>query len=188
LRERPEDVLALARFFLAQQGPSLYLSAGAEERILAYPWTGNVRELRNAIVSAAVMMSGNQLQASDLVMEEQLDAGGGAVAEARREERPSLAALASAVAPASAPPSPPHHHPATSGSGASVNLEELERQAIMRALDQTGQHQERAAHLLGISSRTLSRKLKSYGLGRSLAAAAQGSRLPAALASTGGRP
>jgi DNA-binding NtrC family response regulator len=45
-----------------------------------------------------------------------------------------------------------------------INLEELERQTILRALEQTGRHHERAANLLGISSRTLSRKLKSYGM------------------------
>ncbi|MEZ5354663.1 MAG: sigma-54 dependent transcriptional regulator [Bryobacteraceae bacterium] len=45
-----------------------------------------------------------------------------------------------------------------------INLEELERQTILRALEQTGRHYERAASLLGISSRTLSRKLKSYGM------------------------
>jgi len=70
LRDRPEDAIALAEFFLGQQGPSLYLSADAEERILEYAWPGNVRELRNAIVGAAVMLNGNELRAADLVIEE----------------------------------------------------------------------------------------------------------------------
>ena len=159
LRDRPEDAIALARFFLGQQNPSFYLSAAAEERILEYSWPGNVRELRNAIVSAAVMMNINELRAADLVMEDT------SLFEPASQEPPrQISALAASVASAALPPA----RQFTAAAGASVNLEDLEREAIMRALDQTGQHQERAAHLLGISSRTLSRKLKSYGLGRSL--------------------
>ncbi len=48
----------------------------------------------------------------------------------------------------------------------SMNLEEMERVTILRVLRQTDNHQEKAAGLLGISSRTLSRKLKSYGMGK----------------------
>ncbi len=171
LRERPEDAIALARFFLAQQNPSYYLSVGAEERILEYPWPGNVRELRNAIVSAGVMMNVNELRAVDLVMEDT------AVYAPASSERPrQIAALASSVAPVhvSAPPQSPFE------AGAIVNLEDLEREAILRALNQTGQHQERAAHLLGISSRMLSRKLNSYGLARALGGTETASRSTAA--------
>ena len=112
-----------------------------------------MRELRNSIMGAAVMMNGNEIGADDLVIEDP------AIHEAlaERDAPRQLATLAAAVAPVAA-----------GQTGGNVNLEELERQAIMRALTQTGQHQERAAHLLGISSRTLSRKLKSYGLGRAL--------------------
>ena len=163
LRDRPEDAIALARFFLAQQNPSYYLSAAAEERIIEYSWPGNVRELRNAIVSAAVMMNINELRAADLVMEDT------SLFETENQE-PSRQFSALSASIAGARPSIPPVRP-FAPAGNSVNLEDLERQAIMRALDQTGQHQERAAHLLGISSRTLSRKLKSYGLGRSLGVA-----------------
>ena len=60
LRERPEDVLRLARAFLAFFARSAgrlppTLSAAAEERLLAYPWPGNVRELRNAMERAAIL-------------------------------------------------------------------------------------------------------------------------------------
>lgn len=171
LRERPEDIIALARFFLGQQQPSYYLSAAAEEKILSHTWPGNVRELRNAIVSAAVMLTGNELDAADLHLEES------ALHEVRTQ--PAMmggdfgGAWQNAGSALSNPLALPGVAPAMAGGAnaaavSTVNLEELERQAILRALDQTGQHQERAAHLLGISSRTLSRKLKSYGLGRTL--------------------
>jgi transcriptional regulator with PAS, ATPase and Fis domain len=48
--------------------------------------------------------------------------------------------------------------------GASLNLDGIERRTILRALERTNGHQQKAAELLGISRRTLSRKLKTYGL------------------------
>ena len=99
LRDRPEDAIALARFFLGQQNPSFYLSAAAEERILEYSWPGNVRELRNAIVSAAVMMNINELRAADLVMEDT------SLFEPASQEPPrQISALAASVASAALPP------------------------------------------------------------------------------------
>jgi NtrC-family two-component system response regulator AlgB len=60
LRERPEDILRLARRFLAffarsAGRPTLELSKAAEAALLAYPWPGNVRELRNAIERAVIL-------------------------------------------------------------------------------------------------------------------------------------
>ncbi len=64
LRERPEDILPLARHFLAyysaEAGRSLQLTPEAELVLLAYPWPGNVRELENAI-ERAVVMTGSEL-------------------------------------------------------------------------------------------------------------------------------
>jgi DNA-binding NtrC family response regulator len=48
----------------------------------------------------------------------------------------------------------------------SLELEKLERMAIEQALDRSGWHQGRAAEMLGVSARTLHRKLKGYGLRR----------------------
>ena len=55
-----------------------------------------------------------------------------------------------------------------------TSLDEMERQMIFRALDQTGGHHERAANLLGISRRTLTRKLKKYEVANALEAVAAG--------------
>jgi NtrC-family two-component system response regulator AlgB len=60
LRERPEDILRLARQFLeffarSARRPTPELSQTAEQALLAYPWPGNVRELRNAIERAVIL-------------------------------------------------------------------------------------------------------------------------------------
>jgi len=130
LRQRPEDILALAEFFLGQQNPGLELSPGALDRMLQHSWPGNVRELRNVLISSSIAALGNRIEATDLVLE------------------------------GTHGPSEPD------GERQTDNLEELERETILRVLRQTGSHQEKAASILGISTRTLSRKLKSYGLGR----------------------
>jgi NtrC-family two-component system response regulator AlgB len=71
LRERREDVVALARhfvgFFARQAGrPVPEISSAAEEALLRYEWPGNVRELRNAMERAVVLMEGRVLEASAL--------------------------------------------------------------------------------------------------------------------------
>jgi len=124
LRERPEDVAPLAKFFLGQQeqeehGP-LWFSAAALAALECHAWPGNVRELRNVVVQAAVI-------ADEGVIE--------------REHLP--------VTVRSAPPK-------------AVTLEDLEREAILRVLAETAGQQQRAAEILGISLRTLGRKLKAY--------------------------
>ena len=126
LRERVEDIVPLAEFFLRQQSPNLTLSRDAREALQAHSWLGNVRELRNIINKAALFAEG-EVRESDLPF-------------AKQEGTPSLE-----LAPA-------------------CNLDGMERRMILQVLSQTGGHQQKAASLLGISRRTLSRKLKSYGL------------------------
>jgi DNA-binding NtrC family response regulator len=69
LRERPEDVLALARHFVAALAPELggrRLSAAAEERLLAHEWPGNARELKNVLRAAAALSPSPDLDAPDI--------------------------------------------------------------------------------------------------------------------------
>jgi len=74
LRERREDILPLARHFLASKAvdaaPPLPLSAEAEEALLAHRWPGNVRELENAIERAAVLARGDRITPEDLLLEQ----------------------------------------------------------------------------------------------------------------------
>jgi len=74
LRERPEDVLPLARHFLARHlaeaGRRLELSATAIAALLAHPWPGNVRELENAIERGVVLARGETIEPEDLLLHE----------------------------------------------------------------------------------------------------------------------
>ncbi len=66
LRERPEDIPELLEFFLERfrrevNKPGLSYSDAVREKLLRYPWPGNIRELRNAVERAVVLCSGRQL-------------------------------------------------------------------------------------------------------------------------------
>jgi len=66
LRERREDIIAMANWFIQEQAhklsiPQRPLSSASEQALLLHPWPGNVRELQNVIERALVMSSGNQL-------------------------------------------------------------------------------------------------------------------------------
>jgi transcriptional regulator with PAS, ATPase and Fis domain len=126
LRERPDDVRPLARFFLDKQEPHLRLGEGALDALERYAWPGNVRELRNVVVQAAIMADGEVIEAEDL---------------------PFLVQSA---------PSKP------------LTLEDMEREMILKVMTDTGGQQQQTAEILGISLRTLSRKLKAYHDGETL--------------------
>ncbi|MGA9752294.1 MAG: sigma-54 dependent transcriptional regulator [Acidobacteriota bacterium] len=79
LRQRPEDVTALARFFIQrfarQYGKEIGASPAFYEALLQRPWKGNVRELKNTIERLSVLCTGTQIEASDLEREEGLARG-----------------------------------------------------------------------------------------------------------------
>lgn len=133
-------MIALARHFLAAQNPGLTLGADCESALVKYSWPGNIRELRNTITKAALFAEGPQLRAADLALP-------------RTGFSDALASMAASVSAA--------HDPSPSLDS---SLDDMERRAILGILAQTKGHQKRAAEMLGISSRTLSRKLKTYAL------------------------
>ncbi|MFN9430549.1 MAG: sigma 54-interacting transcriptional regulator [Acidobacteriota bacterium] len=67
LRERPEDIEALACHFLSQQNPELRFASGAMTALYAYLWPGNVRELRNTVLRSALLSKGPLLHADDIL-------------------------------------------------------------------------------------------------------------------------
>jgi DNA-binding NtrC family response regulator len=71
LRERRDDILPLARYFLERHAGhygrrGLKLDNGAVHALLEYTWPGNVRQLENAVERGVLMASGDTLQAADL--------------------------------------------------------------------------------------------------------------------------
>ena len=133
LRERPEDISALARHFLSLKGPNKTFASDAMAALQAHTWPGNIRELRNLVAKLAMATSDRQIKASEVA------------AELHEEKRG-----------------------AASDAGRMLqhgNLDNMEEQMIIRALEQTGGHRAQAAEQLGISRRTLSRKLREYGIG-----------------------
>jgi DNA-binding NtrC family response regulator len=146
LRERPDDLEALAEFFLKQHCPGLTFSRAAMDLMRQYTWGGNVRELRNVIIQSSMIAEGPEIKPTDLPSE--IAFGANAVVE------PST--------PVSTPAAPVAK--AATVAPAVTDLEALEKQTILRTLSKTGGHQGMAADQLGISRRTLSRKLKQYNL------------------------
>jgi len=140
LRERPEDLDALAEHFLQQHCPGMHFSAAAMALMRNHRWSGNVRELRNVVIQVSMVANGTEIKPTDL---------------------PSEIAFGTSIP---APPSPTQDTPTTAVTGNGSDLEELEKQTILRTLAKTGGHQGMAAEQLGISRRTLSRKLKQYNL------------------------
>ncbi|QWV94742.1 sigma 54-interacting transcriptional regulator [Geomonas oryzisoli] len=141
LRQRLEDILPLATVFLsrfaAEMGrPELRLSREAKEALLSHRYPGNVRELKNAMERATALCSGDTLMIDDLPAE----FGHGAFAAQQAE--------------LSRTPVP--------GSALSTKLDVREAELIEQALAATGHRRAEAASLLGISRKTLWKKMKRY--------------------------
>ena len=130
LRERPEDIVALAEHFLHLKTPGSSLVPDAVSALLTYSWPGNVRELRNLVARVAVQANHPEIQ-------------------------PAQIAAAMSGSPTAL---------RQSASMPVGNLDSMEEQMIIRALERSGGHRGQAADQLGISRRTLSRKLKEYNI------------------------
>jgi DNA-binding NtrC family response regulator len=127
LRDRPEDLLAIADQILQQHYPNSRFSSDAVSALLTNEWPGNVRELRNSVFRA-VMLAKNanvEITAADLELNQ-------------------AAPLSNGKAPLNR------------------DLDQLEKQIVFDTLERCGGNQGNAAQTLGISRRTLLRKLKSY--------------------------
>jgi Nif-specific regulatory protein len=135
LREHPEDVPELAAFFLAKVSAecrrNFRLTEAAMRKLQSHTWPGNVRQLRAAIESAAVMSESDTLEAEAL----------------------PLTGATELVAPAATSPL------ATLDMPPSLNMDEIEEWAICKAMRQTGGNVSHAAKLLNMSRDTLHNKL-----------------------------
>lgn len=143
LRQRPEDIVELAHFFLKKhskrhrlQGKRITREALA--RIVNYPWRGNVRELENCIERSLILSDGDLIDIGSLPS--------------------TLRGLSSEVEVTST---------LISEDELSIKkvTQEIEISLIQRALERTNGNRTQAAKLLEISQRALLYKLKDYGLG-----------------------
>jgi len=142
LRGRGNDILLLARHFLAQQSArynkaALRFSAAAEQAMLEYPWPGNVRELRNVIEQTVLLASEPMIEATQL---------------------PFCTVLGSMQ---------PNTRPVDRGDS-ELSLEQSERELLMQALERTAWNVTHAARLLGVSRDTLRYRIEKHGLLRNV--------------------
>ena len=135
LRERKEDILPLARHFLARTAPAagvgtIDLADSAGPCLIAYEWPGNIRELRNVMERAAILCGGSLITLDHLPRElSRRSAASGAVEPAVPRDRIKT-------------------------------LAEVETDYIRTVLFHCGGNKTRAAELLGISRLTLRSKLR----------------------------
>jgi PAS domain S-box-containing protein len=130
LRERPEDIVALAEHFLRLKNRTKSFSPQAISALLSHSWPGNIRELRNLVARMAMESTGAEIDFSKLSAELTGDPAG-------MRQTASLPV---------------------------ANLDTMEEQMIIKALERTGGQRTLAAQELGISRRTLTRKLKEYNI------------------------
>ncbi len=135
LRERPEDVLPLARHFLASRGaalgrPQLRFAAGVEDALLRHPWPGNVRELENAVERGVVLGRGPEIGLEDLL-------------------------LAPSARPA---------RPLAEDETLQEHLDRASADHVRAALARTGGKRVEAARRLGVDRTTLYRLMRRYGI------------------------
>ncbi len=163
LRERPDDIPLLLAHYLKHfakenSAPPPQLEAGALRTLCAYRWPGNIRELRNFCENAVVMHRGGRLTEYDL---EPRYRGVAVAPAAYGGPGAALAAGGGAAAlPAVGVASPALALPAS--SGASLSVEENERRLLREALLKARGNRTKAAELMGISRRTLHRKLVQW--------------------------
>ncbi len=137
LRERPEDIPALAlhfiRYYAAKtRKPVRGLERAALEALNRYPWPGNVRELRNYMERAVLFCKGNLVALSDL---------------------PECVTGPTCTAP-------------TQGQPQLRSIREVEASLIRNVLEETGWNLSRTAELLGMSRGTLYNKMRRHGIRR----------------------
>ena len=153
LRERREDIPLLADHFIAKFNDRLKkeiagITPEAVERLVAYQWPGNIRELENLMERTVLFCERPEIRVSDLPPE-----------------------VTGAAAPQSVPAGghapgdePPRPAPESLKEAVRAETERVERELIQRALDATGGNVTQAARKLKISRKSLQTKMKELGL------------------------
>jgi two-component system, NtrC family, response regulator AtoC len=145
LRTRNGDVVLLAEHFLKQQSarygkPSLRFGDDAMQALLAHSWPGNVRELRNAVEQCVILARGEVIAAEQLRLSANIDP---AVSDADLEV--GVDRLANTLPEG-------------------MRLDEVERELLRKALEQTSWNVSQAARLLGVSRDTMRYRIEKHHL------------------------
>lgn len=144
LRDRTEDILELADFFLdkfkTETGRRIdCFTQAARDRLVGYSWPGNVRELKNVVERAVVLCRAQEIDVNDLLLSR--------LSVPEDEDREEKTATSSEkFSPAS--------------------LADLERIHILETLRHTEWNKSRTASILGIERSTLDRKIRRYKIRR----------------------
>jgi two-component system, NtrC family, response regulator PilR len=151
LRDRRDDIPMIARSVLQRLAgepgePALKLTPEAEQRLVAYSFPGNVRELENILERAVALSEGAMIQASDLMLPQATQAA--TTANAAAKPGLDIERLART----------------STESGLPEALELLEREAIQKALEACRYNKTKTAAHLGITFRALRYKLKKLGM------------------------
>ena len=150
LRERGQDILQLARHFLAIQGrrygkPGLRFTRDAGQALLRHSWPGNVRELRNALEQTVLLAHGPDIDPGQL-----------ALCTGLGPEPPRMAPVQPGPGPIAFTFSPRHE----------AALEDTERTVVVKALERTGWNVTRSARLLGLTRDMMRYRIEKMGLSR----------------------
>jgi two-component system response regulator AtoC len=162
LRERPEDIIPLAEFFVSHYNERFKrhiegLHPDAAALLRRYSWPGNVRELRNAVERAMILEEGSRITTGSLPI---------AIADSdsARSVYADSPSHASATPHSPDPWETPDHKTAWDDDQGSLSLEAQEIDLLRRALARAHGNQTQAARLLAITRDTLRYKMKKYGL------------------------
>lgn len=148
LRDRKEDIVLLVDSFLKEFGeennkPDMELTQDAMQLLLDYDWPGNVRELRTAIEHGVVMSNTPKIGVRHLPVFLRDDSHSGFRTGSAKSTSPGIPPVV---------------------ADEDLNIAAMEQKLIRLALERTNDNRTEAAQLLGISRRTMQRKLKEMGL------------------------
>ncbi len=145
LVERKQEILPLAEHFLRESGSNKWMAPDAEEALKAHDWPGNLRELKNVILRAAVLAESVAIKARDLELEPTVEAP-------RPIPPPSM------IVPLQRSHTPRPERPLT------VRRSE-QRALFLRVLRECNNNRAEAARRLGMSKSTLHAQLQRAGIG-----------------------
>jgi DNA-binding NtrC family response regulator len=142
LRERGEDILPLARHFLDNFNREFKMdfrgfTTDVQSLLLKHDWPGNIRELRNVVERAVILSTGEEIGVDSLPWKIK-----GERRQPKRPGEPGVVVL-----------------PETG-----IDIDDVEKELMVQALEKTGQNQTRAARLLGLTRDALRYRMKKYDL------------------------